>query len=210
MDASPALKKDWVVSQAAFDGLLLTLDPDRERAGEKYEQIRQKLAKFFQWRGCGAPEEFADRTIDRVTRKLGEGAQIHTQNVYLFFHGVAVNVLREHWKEVQRNDVKALDDLPDSQSAGAEDPIETAGRKSELALRERKLECLDACVRRLPAQQLVLITEYHQGEGAAKIARRNQLAKQFGIPLNALRIRAYRIRGELETCISGCMRSPAA
>jgi len=209
MDASPTLKKDWVVSQAAFDGLLLTLDPDRERAGEKYEQIRQKLTKFFQWRGCSAPEEFADRTIDRVARKLGEGAQIHSQNVYLFFHGIAVNVLREHWKDVQRNDVKALDDLPDSQSAGAEDPVETAGRRTEHELREQKLECLDACVRRLPAQQLVLITEYHQGEGAAKIARRNQLAKQFGIPLNALRIRAYRIRGDLETCISGCMSSPA-
>jgi DNA-directed RNA polymerase specialized sigma24 family protein len=206
MEGSPALKKDWVVSQAAFDSLLLKLDPDRERAGERYEQIRQKLAKFFQWRGCPTPDEFADRTIDRVARKVGEGAEIHTQDVYLFFHGVAVNVLREHWKDVQRTEVKALDDLPGAENAGAVDPVEMGERETERGQRELKLECLDGCVQKLPAQQLMLITQYHQGEGGAKIARRNELASELGIPLNALRIRAYRIRGELESCISQCVQ----
>jgi DNA-directed RNA polymerase specialized sigma24 family protein len=204
MEGSPAFKKDWVVSQTAFDGLLLKLDTDRERAGEKYEQIRQKLIKFFQWRGCTAPDEFADRTMDRVARKVGEGAEIHGQNVYLFFHGVAVNVLREHWKDRQRNEVKALDDLPTAEAVGAVDPIEVG--ETERDHREHELECLDGCVRKLPPRQLELITQYHQGEGGAKIARRNDLAKQLGIPLNALRIRAYRIRGELETCVTGCMK----
>ena len=46
-DGPPALKKDWIVTPAAFEGLLQQLDPDRERAGERYEQIRQKLTKFF-------------------------------------------------------------------------------------------------------------------------------------------------------------------
>jgi DNA-directed RNA polymerase specialized sigma24 family protein len=205
MDGSPALKKDWVVSQEAFEGLLLKLDPDRESAGEKYEQVRQKLIKFFQWRGCTAPDEFADRTIDRVARRVAEGAEIHAQNSYLFFHGVAINVLREHWKDVQRHDVKALDDLPSAESAGAVDPVEQRDRETERAEQEQRLQCLDGCVQKLPAQQLVIITRYHQETGGTKIAQRNELAKELGIPLNALRIRAHRIRGDLEVCISKCV-----
>jgi DNA-directed RNA polymerase specialized sigma24 family protein len=205
MDASPALKKDWVVTQASFDGLLQQLDPDRERAGERYEQIRQKLSKFFEWRGCTTPEEFADRTIDRVARRIDEGAEIHANDVYLFFHGVAVNVLREYWKDAQRTQSKPLEDAPGLRSA-IENPLEAGEREGE---REHKLECLDGCVHKLPAQQLTLITQYHQGEGGAKIARRNELAKQLNIPLNALRIRAYRIRSELETCISECVKRQA-
>jgi len=193
----PALKKDWTVTQAAFDLLLQQLDPDRERAGEVYEQIRHKLTKFFQWRGVSTPDDYADRTIDRVARKIGEGAEIHTQNVYLFFHGVAINVLREHWKQVQKADVKPLDEIQPPPAP------ETGGEAKE---KEVKLQCLDGCVQRLPANHLVLITEYHQGEGGAKIARRNALAEQLGIPLNALRIRAFRIRGELESCITDCVK----
>jgi DNA-directed RNA polymerase specialized sigma24 family protein len=200
----PALKKDWIVTQESFDRLLGQLDPNRERAGERYEQIRQKLTKFFQWRGCTTPDEYADRTIDRVARKIGEGAEIHSQDVYLFFHGVAINVLREHWKEAQKANVKSLDESPAAQNAG-ENPNEVRERETEHAEREQRLECLDGCVQKLPAQQLMLITQYHQGEGGVKIAKRNELAKHLNIPLNALRIRAYRIRGELETCISECV-----
>lgn len=197
MDGPSTLKKDWTVTKEAFDRLLQQLDPDRDRAGEVYEQIRGKLTKFFQWRGVSTPDDYADRTIDRVARKIGEGAEIHAQNVYLFFHGVAINVLREHWKEVQKAELKPLDEIQTPQAAEADPEIEQ---------KERRLQCLDGCVQRLPANQLVLITEYHQEQGGAKIARRNELAKQLGIPLNALRIRAYRIRGELETCISQCVQ----
>jgi len=211
MDGAPipdtGLKKDWVVTQAAFDRLLAQLDPDRRRAGERYEQIRQKLTKFFQWRGCATPEEYADRTIDRVARRIGEGAEIHAHDAYLFFHGVAINVLREHWKEAQKAQLKPLDDLPASQTAAI--ASESGEAESERVEQEHRLECLDGCVQRLPAQQLILITQYHQGEGGAKIARRNELAKQLNIPLNALRIRAFRIRGELESCVSDCARRKA-
>src|ERR1700686_2943895 len=95
MDGPPALKKDWIVTQASFDRLLQKLDSDRDRAGEQYLRIRQKLSKFFEWRGCISPEECADRTIDRAARRIDEGSEIHASDVYLFFHGIAVNVLRE-------------------------------------------------------------------------------------------------------------------
>src|SRR5215813_5974815 len=121
MDDGPVLKKDWVVTQAAFEQLLGHLDPDREQAGEKYEQIRRKLTKFFQWRGCAVPEEFADRTIDRAARRMAEGAEMRSQDVYVFFHGIAVNVLREHWKEAQKVQLKPLDEAPEMVTAPKSD-----------------------------------------------------------------------------------------
>ncbi|HEX4946430.1 MAG TPA: hypothetical protein VFZ34_07205, partial [Blastocatellia bacterium] len=69
-------KKDWVMTPEAFDLMLMQLDADREQAGEKYELIRQKLTKFFQWRGCPSPEDYTDRTIDRVALRLWEGAEV--------------------------------------------------------------------------------------------------------------------------------------
>ena len=182
------------LSPASFERLLAMLDPDRDRAGERYEQIRQKLAKFFQWRGCAEPEEYADETIDRVARKLAEGAEIRAGDPYLYFHGIALNVLREYWKDAQKHAKKPLDDV----TLTHEDTFD--------ANQEHKLTCLDGCVRGLPQAQLTLITEYHQGQGGAKIERRNRLAEDLGIPLNALRIRAFRIRGTLETCISDCLK----
>ncbi|HLJ13459.1 MAG TPA: hypothetical protein VKV15_03110 [Bryobacteraceae bacterium] len=204
MDRPPAYKKDWVVTQASFDRLLQQLDPDRETAGERYLQIRQKLVKFFEWRGAATPEDFADRTIDRVARRIDEGAEIQSQNVYLFFHGVAINVLREYWKEAQKFQSKPLEEVPEIQQ------VQHAATEGAAGDRELQLQCLDGCVHKLPSQHLSLITRYHHGQGGEKIAARNELAQELGIPLNALRIRAFRIRGDLETCISQCMNRETA
>ena len=206
MTSEPQIyKKDWVMTAAAFDRILAELDPDRERAGERYEFIRQKLMKFFQWRGCPAPEDYTDRTIDRVARRLEEGAEVQGRDPYLFFHGTAINVLREHWKESERHGVDALDDLAPSKTP-AEDPLEMRTRQEERLDHEVKLECLNECVRSLPSEQIEMIQQYHQHDGGAKIEQRKKLAAQLNIPLNALRIRTYRIRQELEACILNCTR----
>ena len=200
MDAEQA------ITQAAFDRLLQQLDPDREQAGLKYEAIRQKLTNLFRWRGCAQPEEYVDMTMDRVTRKFQEGAEIHARDPYLYFHGVALNVLREHWKKVQKHGMTALDELPPSQSP-AENPIARQEQESDRLEQEVRLDCLNSCVEGLPRQQLEIVTQYHQEQGGTKIAQRNELARKLNIPLNALRIRVYRIRSELENCIGTCVKN---
>ena len=40
---SGARKKDWTLTKEAFERLLDSLDANRERAGEKYENVRRKL-----------------------------------------------------------------------------------------------------------------------------------------------------------------------
>lgn len=195
-------KDDWSVTPTAFDALLRELDPDRDQAGEKYQLIRSKLTNFFRWRGCSRPDECADDTIDRVTRKVSEGVSITTRDPYLYFHGVAINVLREYWKRSEREKTESFDEIPSWRIPG-ENPHQQREQELERTQREG---CLTECMERLPRAQLELIAEYHRGEGGARIARRNELATDLGIPLNALRIRAYRIRGELESCIGGCTK----
>ena len=57
----------------------------------------------------------------------------------------------------------------------------------------------------LPAENREMIVEYYQEEKRAKIDKRKVLAEQFGVPLNALRIRAHRIRAKLEDCVHECV-----
>ena len=194
------------VTQAAFDRLLQLLDNDRQQAGLKYEAVRGKLTNFFRWRGCSQPEDYVDRTIDRVARKLAEGAEVQTRDPYLYFHGVAVNVLREHWKQVDRNRMTSLDELPVSQSP-AENPIAKEQDDEAQSEKEVRLECLDDCIAGLPRQQLEILTRYHQDRGGTKMAQRNELALSLNIPMNALRIRVFRVRADLERCIEKCMKS---
>jgi hypothetical protein len=50
-----------------------------------------------------------------------------------------------------------------------------------------------------------IILSYYQDERRAKIDRRKRLAEQLKISLDALRIRAHRIRKGLEKCIASCL-----
>ncbi len=196
----------WSLTKDAFDRLLSVLDPDRNEAGLKYERIREKLTNLFRWRGCLEPESYVDETIDRVARKIGEGAEVQARDPYLYFHGVALNVLREHWKKTQRHGVKSLDELPVSDSP-AIDPVMERDQHAERENHEVRLECLEDCVGALPQaasrDRHGAITRRPAGP---KSAQRNELAKRLGIPINALRIRAFRIRGELEDCVGRCVK----
>lgn len=190
-----SLKKEWVLTQEAFDGLLASLDDDREQAARKYERVRQKLLKFFEWRGSALPDGEADETINRVARKIAEGADVYNLDAY--FYGVARLVHAESLKERERQR-EALTLAPPPAAPEEEDPSASARRA-----------CLDACLGRLPAESRHLIIEYYQGERGRKIELRKRLAARLGIPLNALRIRAHRIRVGLEACTSKCVGGEA-
>jgi hypothetical protein len=56
----------------AFAKLLDCLSADRERAGEKYEDLRRTLIRFFEWRGAPFPEEHADETFNRIAFEEGK------------------------------------------------------------------------------------------------------------------------------------------
>jgi len=190
-------QRDWQLSAEGFTKLLSFLDSDRERAADSYEQIRRRLMKFFQWRGAADPGTLTDRTIDRVALRLLRNDLLTPENPYVFFHGVALNVLREHWREPERQvepieDAKPIAD-PAAQNAST-GPMH----------RERLLTLLEGCIDKLPKTSRELVVGYH-GDGF-RIDARKKMARRLGIPLNALRIRVYRIRVALEACVTNRMK----
>ncbi|HEV8130588.1 MAG TPA: hypothetical protein VGQ81_05015 [Acidobacteriota bacterium] len=195
-------KKEWILTQETLDTLLACLDTNRELAGEKYERIRQRLTKFFQWRGCSNPEEYTDRTIDQVARKINEGVELRVSDPYLYFHGVALNIFKRQWREPE---LKGLEDLPPSRNP-AVNSGESDKRELERTEKERRLECLDHCLNRLPRESLDLIAKYHMAEEGLNKTNRMKLAEALNIPINALRIRASRVRVSIENCVDDCVR----
>jgi DNA-directed RNA polymerase specialized sigma24 family protein len=203
--SSTSLKKHWALTQEAFEKLLACLDPDRERAGQQYEDIRHSLITFFECRGSFSPEDQADESISRVARRLVEGKEIYVENAASYFYGVARNVLKEQWETPE---FTPLESLPPSKAL-SDDPNHLREQQLERDLGERRLECLEYCLQELPSRNRGLISEYYQGETRMKIQNRQSLAQKLGIPLNALRIRALRIREKLEDCVENCLeRAP--
>ena len=178
------------LTQNGFDLLLAQLDPDRQQAGIKYEVLRRKLVKFFEWRGCSFPEDLADETINRVAKNLQAGENIRELSAYCT--GVARRVFLESLRSRQQKEA-ALRAVSHS-SAVTTEP-------------DRRQDCLERCLQELSPENLHLILHYYQQGELSRIEARRDLAGQLGIPLNALRIRAHRIRVQLESCVEGCMKS---
>ena len=187
-----SLKKKWVLTQEAFNRLLASLDADCEQAGQKYERIRLKLIHYFAWRGTTFPEAEADETINRVAQKIEAGEEIKNLNAY--FYGVARLVLAESLR-IREKEQEAIKRAPLAEVPYKDDDSDSARRRV----------CLAHCLRRLPEESRDLIIEYYQDEQGKKIKRRKDLASRLDIPVNALRIRAHRIRTGLEMCVKECL-----
>ncbi len=192
MDSFLSSKTKWTLTAEAFAKLLACLDADAETAGGKYEAIRQKLVKFFDWRGAHFPEDCADETLNRVTRKIDEGDVI--QDVATYCHGVARLVFLETLKSAdgKRTDFEELPPL-----AAPEPVVEESNARQE---------CFNRCLRELPAASQQVLLQYYQDEKRSKINNRLSLAERLGIPLNALRNRVQRLRDKLEECIHQCLQ----
>jgi DNA-directed RNA polymerase specialized sigma24 family protein len=177
-----------------FENLLRQLDDDRERAGDKYEDIRRKLTRFFAWNDCFPEEDLADMTFDRVSSKLAT-ERIH--NVVAFIWGVAKNIKREFYKRQRSIDIE---DLPPDKIPQIGHPESTIIEGME---EQRRQRCLEACIRRLskPERELFLEYEYY----AAKTRKMEDLAARFELTVGALRTRAHRIRRRVEVCTLKCL-----
>jgi len=188
-------RRKWALTQEAFDRLLASLGPDRDSAGAKYLEIRGNLTRFFEWRGCPFPEDHADETLNRAAKRLAEGEEIRNPSSYCI--GVARMLLLEINKDRAREQ-QALGEIASSQPDSSDD----SGT-------EANIECLRGCLQNLPADNRELIIQYYQGEKGAKIANRKRLTERFGVPVNALRMRALRLRERLQTCVQDCLERSA-
>lgn len=205
MDVLIPKKKDWALDAAAFERLLAALDAERGRAGERYELLRRRLVELFEARGCAAAEDLADEALNRVARKMAEGEEVRDVNAYA--HGVARLMLMELARAKSRGPLPLEDIAPPA----AESADEASERERARAEREALLECFERCLGALPQDARSFIVEYYREEKGAKIEARKEQARRLGIPLNALRLRASRLRSRLERCVRECAgRAPGA
>jgi len=174
----------------ALASLLDLLGPDPDTAARKYEEIRTRLLRIFQWRGCPFPEELVDETMNRVAHKAAGGLELRAEEPFRYFCGVAQMIFKEVLRDNRRK-----------QEAFAE--IRRTGPPPE-EKEDPRMDCLRECLEELTPENHELMMQYYSGDGQRRIRKRKALAQRLGIAMNALRIRAYRLRARLEACMLEC------
>lgn len=181
--------------EQTFRRLLAWLDQGVNTNGQSYLAIRERLLGYFDRKNCLNADELADDTLNRVARRLDEeGGNIETETPAKYCYIVARFVFMEHLRANDKENA-ALDNL--SRQAN---PMSHEDRDRK----EKLLECLDRCAAKLESSHRELIFGYYVGEQRAKIENRHSLARTLGISVNALSIRACRIRERLEVCVKEC------
>ena len=191
------LKRTWEPGQETFHRLLAWLDEGTDSHGERYLEIRDRLAHYFARRNCVRPDDLADETLNRVARRLDEAGTIDNVVPAQYCYIVAKFVLLESFRRRAReSDVTPRVAVP-GRRAGllTDDTAET---------RERTFACLERCLEKhAPAERQLIIDYYRNPTGKASDQRKH-LAARLGVTANSLAIRASRIRSRLESCVRAC------
>lgn len=191
MNHSKEQKRRWELDGESFGTLLTALSDDPEYAADAYLRLRRNLERFFDVRGIRQSDTATDTTLDRLARKLAGGEVIADPHTY------ALGIARMIVLEIRKSPESRTAELPE---------ISFCDTESSDDRKEAGLECLDICLNKLSAESREAIIGYYQGKQSEKIKNRKQLAERFGIPANALRNRAVRIRNKLEVCIRSCLK----
>jgi len=192
-----AKNASWTLSQEAFDRFLSWLDDGTGTEGHAYLEMRERLVAYFDRKNCLEPDELADETLNRVARRLEEEGSIRSDTPAKFCYTIARYVFLESLRSNRTKEVSIEDDarpLVDNERQ----------RTDEQDKKEKMLDCLDKCCSALEPEHRDLIVRYYHGKERAKIENRRLMAEHLGISMNALSIRACRIREKLEICVRKC------
>ena len=200
-DKTFARRAEWTLSQDALQRLLAWLDGDANSDGRAYVEMRRRLSDYFGRKNCRTADDLADETLTRVARRLEEEGITRGETPARYCYIVARFVFLEHLRETKAHPMVAQvsDDVaPQPSAPSAADAAESAGTQEKL------LACLQTCLQELDALNRRIITRYYIGSERAKIDNRRELAESLGLSVNALTIRACRIRTRLEACVRRC------
>jgi DNA-directed RNA polymerase specialized sigma24 family protein len=111
-----------------------------------------------------------------------------------YFFGVARNVFFEYTRRPPTVSFEEARDVPER--------LEDEGPADE-----EMRECLERCLGELDPDERHIIAEYYRYDKGAKISNRKELARSLGLGLNALRIKAFRIRKRIHGCVLVCAQS---
>ena len=187
-----------MLSPSVFDALLNWLDQGINSSGKTYLEMQRRLVFYFDRKNCSTPDELADETLNRVARRLEEEGTIESETPAKYCYIVARFVFMEYLRESHRAGI-ALDEVRRQVSG---DFVVPEVQNDE----EKRLACLGRCTSKLEPVSRELIRRYYVGNARVKIANRRSLAESLGITMNALAIRACRLRDKLEACVRQCVK----
>jgi len=174
-----------------LEALLNWLDPDRDEAWKKYEEIRKRLIKIFTWHKLPDAESFAAEVLERVEGKVTEVIRKFSKDddPARYFYGVARNVALETFRnrekfsefEEKHDRIFTPDDIRESRNLPDED--------------------LDFCLEQLSERDRYIVLAYYQYDQKTKKADHDQLAEELGMSKSALWTKVSRIRSSLEKCL---------
>src|SRR5262245_6430950 len=190
----PERKSQWVLSQSAFQRLLSWLDESGESGGQRYVNIRRRLAQYFDRKNCPYPQELADETLNRVARRLEEEGEITKSTPAEFCFITARYIFLESLRRKQHHE-----DLHEGLVASSE--------FQEEEVEQQRSYCLEHCLQTLDPEDRNVILGYYHGERQIRIENRKLIAAKLGVSMNALTIRACRIRIKIESCIRKCLNT---
>ncbi len=186
------MKNSYDLGQKEFDGLLGLFSANREEAGEKYEQIRQGLVRFFQIKGCADPQSLTDETINRVAAKLHTFDASRNVRPVSYFYGFATNILLEYRRKAAKESVFNDDKIRGGQTTIDEEPD------------DRERTCLEQCLEELPVKEKDLVIEYYSRDRQERIELRQRICGRLQCTAAALYTRVCRIKSTLKNCIETC------
>jgi hypothetical protein len=178
------------MSKEEFDRLLEWFGPDRDTSAEKYVEAHARLTRLFHFDGCNRPEDLADEVMNRVARRSPPPYSDHIAVLLGFARFVRLEYRVEKMRFVQGLD-------PGEEPSGAD----------ETALKETRARCVDSCLESLPEDDRQLLREYYEYEPGAKIQRRKAMAEARHTTLNALRLKACRLKSVVAPCVKRCFQS---
>jgi RNA polymerase sigma factor (sigma-70 family) len=181
--------------------LLLRLDSDVTRAWDKYEDIRRRLTKYFEWNQCTGPEDLADEVLDRVAAK-SDNQEIREVDTYSF--GVARFICLEAHKKMHRE--THSDALSGGENA-LPDAHDQSAKIVDRLYQERRLACLRQCLAKLTPADRELVIQYYSAEEEKQVTFRRKLADRVGLKMGTLRVRTNRLREQLEQLVMRCLKS---
>jgi DNA-directed RNA polymerase specialized sigma24 family protein len=195
-----SLREQRGLTEVAFSRLLSWLDNGEESSGGTYLEMRRRLVLYFDRRNRWDADELADETLNRIGKTLEATGAIAVTPPARYCYVVARFVRLENFRR-QRLQV-SIEESHGAEVSALPEPAHLVADEG-LAIREHRLDCLERCLDQRKPDQRQLVVDYYRDE-QRQIERRRDMASRLGITMNALSIRACRIRGSLEACVESC------
>jgi DNA-directed RNA polymerase specialized sigma24 family protein len=199
-DSAPENRESEAMHRT-FKRFFRRFDSDETIAGEKYESLRRRLVKFFECNRCGGPEDLADEVFDRLAAKPETEIM---RDVVGYAIGVARLVSKESYKRMRR-EVHG-EDMPGGQGSLPE-ICDSSTKLVERLDHEKRISCLRKCLAKLSDSDRGLAIQYYGAEEEKQKYHRQKLAEEFGLTMDALRVRMNRMRERLQQCVTDWLNS---